>query len=326
MSNKYFNFSLSGIGGSGIDVDPYHIENFPMSITNGDVCHCRGSGVGGSSLGAFPSCTIVPWDLALYGHWSYFNTASLSGYGGFSPVSMTGGVFEAFAISDIWGELTLNNMYFRTTWGGAGFSNINILNSTLITGTKYDNIIGNINIVNSVVLFQNPSDSLFSIADDASTNSIINSVTSCDYLSDIIGSPNELFYVGTHSGSVSQSAAIYSATIPTLPAYNDPVAKFNLFPGYGVSASGSWAEPAAQTQTLANIIVMAQELQQAQNFVDQQTDFYTIMELSSMSMTTARDFIKETNKQNITSSNSWRDNSTGRIVLFEKQGQANRLM
>jgi hypothetical protein len=43
-------------------------------------------------------------------------------------------------------------------------------------------------------------------------------------------------------------------------------------------------------------------------------------------MTTARDFIKETNKQNITSSNSWRDNSTGRIVLFEKQGQANRLM
>jgi ABC-type lipoprotein release transport system permease subunit len=71
---------------------------------------------------------------------------------------------------------------------------------------------------------------------------------------------------------------------------------------------------------------MAQELEQAQNFVDQQNDQYTIMELSSMSMTTARNFIKETNKQNITSSNNWRDNNTGRIVLFEKQGQVNRLM
>jgi PKD repeat protein len=83
---------------------------------------------------------------------------------------------------------------------------------------------------------------------------------------------------------------------------------------------------ATEISTIANIVVMAQELEQAQNFVDQQNDQYTIMELSSMSMTTARNFIKETNKQNITSSNNWRDNNTGRIVLFEKQGQVNRLM
>jgi hypothetical protein len=75
--------------------------------------------------------------------------------------------------------------------------------------------------------------------------------------------------------------------------------------------------------TKANDQVMRKEEEIAQFYSEKHSDYYEITELSEMTMTVARDFINERHKQIITSDNHWRDPTTGRICLYEQQGQTN---